>query len=77
MLSWNSAAWGSWKFNKVTPAFSEFHASVADAQFRIDLPLLMLWLDKHIPIWSGFLNPDGKTVRADVKKIIIAKWLRY
>ena len=32
--------------------------------------MLMLWLDKHIPIWKGFLNPDGKTVRVDVKKAI-------
>lgn len=69
-LSWNSAALGAKFFNHVTPSFSQFNASVSDFQFRIDLPMLMLWLDRHIPIWVGFLNSGGKTVRADVKKTI-------
>ncbi|KXH83148.1 hypothetical protein [Chryseobacterium kwangjuense] len=65
---------GSWVLNKVTPSFDDFtpKAKVTDDQFRIDLPLLMLYLDKHKPKWSGFkqnLNSDG-TVNADIKKII-------
>ncbi|MCZ8298512.1 hypothetical protein [Flavobacterium sp.] len=53
----------SW-FEDVVPAFDDFtpNAKVTDTQFRIDLPLLMLYLDKHKPKWSGFkdkLNQDG------------------
>ena len=35
---------------------------VTDAQFRIDLPMLMLWLDEHKPEGSNFtdkINGDG------------------
>lgn len=63
----------SW-FDDVVPAFDDFspNAKVTDSQFRIDLPLLMLYLDKHKPKWYGFkgkLNQDG-TVNNDIKKII-------
>ncbi|BEV05065.1 hypothetical protein [Chryseobacterium gambrini] len=65
---------GSSLLNKVTPAFDDFTppAKVTDDQFRIDLPLLMLYLDKHKPKWKGFagkLNSDG-TVNSEIKKII-------
>lgn len=58
----------------IIPAFNSFDpkAKVTDDQFRIDLPLLMLYLHKHSPKWFGFknkLNPDG-TVNAEIVKII-------
>ncbi|MCZ8144593.1 hypothetical protein [Flavobacterium sp.] len=64
----------SWFNDDVVPAFDDFspNAKVTDDQFRIDLPLLMLYLDKHKPKWYGFkgkLNQDG-TVNDDIKKII-------
>jgi hypothetical protein len=51
-----SHGFGALLLSKVTPEFDAFDvpAKVTDAQFRIDLPLLMLYLDKHKPIWSGF-----------------------
>ena len=60
--------------DNVLLAFDDFspNAKVTDSQFRIDLPLLMLYLDKHKPKWYGFkgkLNQDG-TVNNDIKKII-------
>jgi len=63
----------SW-FNDVVPAFDDFtpNAKVTDDQFRIDLPLLMLYLYKHKPKWIGFkgkLNPNG-TVNEEIVKII-------
>lgn len=65
---------GAMIFNSVTPAFDDFepNAKVDDDQFRIDLPLLMLYLDKHKPGWKGFkgkLEVDG-TLKEEVKKII-------
>ncbi|MDH2208327.1 MULTISPECIES: hypothetical protein [Empedobacter] len=37
-------------FNRVTPEFDDpWNGKVTDPQFRIDLPMLMLWLDKHKP----------------------------
>ena len=58
----------------VVPAFDDSspNAKVTYSQFRIDLPLLMLYLDKHKPKWYGFkskLKQDG-TVNDDIKKII-------
>jgi len=63
-----------WPPNDILPAFNDFmpKASVTDDKFRIDLPLLMLYLDKHTPKWSGFkgkLNSDG-TVKDEIKNII-------
>ena len=48
-------------FSKVTPAFDDFDppALVTDNQFRIDLPLLMLYLDKHIPKAKSSVNANG------------------
>jgi len=63
---------GAWALNYITPAFDDFTppAQVTDDQFRIDLPLLMLYLDKHkinknrvSPSLKNYLilnnNPDG------------------
>ncbi|MBP1166330.1 hypothetical protein JOE44_003214 [Chryseobacterium sp. PvR013] len=63
----------SW-FNDIVPAFDDFtpNAKVTDSQFRIDLPLLMLYLSKHKPKWYGFkgkLHSDG-TVNNEIVKII-------
>ncbi len=63
----------SW-INDIVPAFDDFtpNAKVTDTQFRIDLPLLMLYLYKHKPKWGGFknsLNSDG-TVNSEIIKII-------
>ena len=67
---------GSWIFNDITPAFDDFDppALITDNDFRIDLPLLMLYLDKHKPrkttkSFAKHLNQDG-TVDESVKKII-------
>lgn len=67
---------GSWIFNNITPAFDDFDppALITDNDFRIDLPLLMLYLDKHKPrkttkSFIKHLNQDG-TVDESVKKII-------
>jgi len=41
--------------NTVTPEFDDpWEAKVTDDGFRIDLPLLMLYLDIHKPTWKGF-----------------------
>lgn len=65
---------GSLVLNSVIPAFDDFNppAKVTDDVFRTDLPLLMLYLDKHKPKWKGFANKlmaDG-TLKEEVKKII-------
>ena len=65
---------GAWLFSNVTPAFDDFEppAIVTDLQFRIDLPLLMLYLDKHKPKANSFkmhLKPDG-TLNEEYKNII-------
>lgn len=69
----SSLGTGSYLLNKVMPAFDDFspNAKVTDRQFRIDLPLLMLYLDNHKPKWNGYkgkLNQDG-TVNDDIRKI--------
>jgi hypothetical protein len=69
---------GSLLFNGVMPAFDDFtpEAKVTDDLFRTDLPLLMLYLDKHkidknnvSPSLKNYLNEDG-TVNEDCKAII-------
>lgn len=63
---------------KVIPAFDDFtpNAKVTDNQFRIDLPLLMLYLDKHqinknkcSPSLKKYLTLDGH-INDECKKII-------
>lgn len=45
---------GGW-INFVTPEFDDpWEADVTDAEFRTDLPLLMLWLDRHKPTAKSF-----------------------
>lgn len=40
---------------RVIPEFDEpWNGKVTDAQFRIDLPMLMLWLDRHKPTSDNF-----------------------
>lgn len=67
---------GSYILNTVTPAFDAFNppAKVTDMYFRTDLPLLMLYLDKHKPdkrtqSLRNYLTEDG-TVNEECKKII-------
>ena len=73
---------GSSLFNGITPAFDDFDppALITDNDFRIDLPLLMLYLDKHKPrkttksfakhlVKSNDPKING-TVDESVKKII-------
>ena len=69
---------GSWILNDVTPAFDDFkpEAKVTDDLFRIDLPLLMLYLDTHkinkyklSPSLKDYLNNDG-TVNQKCKDTI-------
>lgn len=41
--------------NQIIPEFDEpWQGKVTDAQFRIDLPMLMLWLDRHKPKAENF-----------------------
>ncbi|MCT3920734.1 hypothetical protein HZP98_13520 [Elizabethkingia anophelis] len=63
--------------NTITPEFDDpWGAKVTDDGFRIDLPLLMLYLDIHKPTWEGFkkknmLDKDGY-LKPQYKKIIEA-----
>ena len=72
------------ELSKITPAFDDFNppAKVTDDLFRIDLPLLMLYLDKHkinknkcSPSLKNYLilsnNPDGLCSINDKCKDII------
>lgn len=59
-------ATGAALFNGVTPAFDDFtpSAKITDMYFRTDLPLLMLYLDKHTPDpktipFKNYLTDDG------------------
>ena len=69
-----SHGFGAWLFSDVTPAFDDFEpaALVTDSLFRIDLPLLMLHLNRHHPKANSFknhLNPDGTLNEAYKSKI--------
>jgi hypothetical protein len=40
-----------------TPRFDDpWEGKVTDAGFRIDLPMLMLWLDRHVPKAKSFIG---------------------
>jgi hypothetical protein len=60
---------GSSLFNGITPAFDDFDppALIKDNDFRIDLPLLMLYLDKHKPrkTTKSFINPIARICNPD------------
>ena len=45
---------------------------VTDTQFRIDLPILMLYLDKHKPTAKSFINhlAENGTLDVEYKEII-------
>ncbi|MDM1549219.1 hypothetical protein HX096_15295 [Empedobacter falsenii] len=65
--------YGSSVFSKVIPEFDEpWHGKVTDAQFRIDLPMLMLWLDRHKPTSTSFKGKVDKNgyLLEKYKKII-------
>lgn len=69
-------ATGAALFNGVTPAFDDFTppAKITDMYFRTDLPLLMLYLDKHTPdpktiSFKNYLTDDG-TVNDECKNIL-------
>lgn len=79
---------GALFLNKITPAFDDFTppAQVTDDQFRIDLPLLMLYLDKHrinknkvSPSLKNYLisnnNPDGLCLVNNKCKDIIKEFV--
>lgn len=67
-------SWGIKNFwRRVTPEFDEpWNGKVTDAGFRIDLPMLMLWLDKHKPTSTPFKGKvDNKGfLKEEYKKII-------
>lgn len=45
-------------FSHIVPEFDEpWYGKVTDANFRIDLPMLMLWLDRHKPIVKDKNSP--------------------
>lgn len=58
---------------RVIPEFDEpWKGKVDDAQFRIDLPMLMLWLDRHKPTGKNFkdkVDENGYLLQ-DYKEII-------
>lgn len=65
--------YGSSIFSHVIPEFDEpWHGKVTDSGFRIDLPMLMLWLDRHKPISTPFKDKvDGNGfLQEKYKKII-------
>ena len=53
-----TGAWAMKNFwQKVTPEFDDpWNGKVTDAGFRTDLPLLMLWLDRHTPKSNSFIG---------------------
>ena len=61
---------------KVIPEFDEpWDGKVTDAQFRIDLPMLMLWLDRHKPTGENFKDKvDKNGYLLDEFKEIIKKY---
>ena len=61
---------------KVIPEFDEpWDGKVTDAQFRIDLPMLMLWVDRHKPTGENFKDKvDEKGYLLDKYKLIIEKY---
>ena len=68
---------GSWFMDAVglniIPEFDDpWEGKVTDAQFRIDLPMLMLWLDRHKPTGKNFedkIDENGYLMK-EYKKII-------
>ncbi len=60
----------------VTPEFDDpWNGDVKDAGFRIDLPMLMLWLDRHKPTSIPFKGKvDGKGFLLEKYKKIIRKY---
>jgi len=58
----------------VFPEFDAFDppGKVTDTQFRIDLPILMLYLDKHKPTAKSFINhlAENGTLDVEYKEII-------
>jgi hypothetical protein len=70
-------AWVADLLKSVTPAFDDFDpkAKVTDTLFRIDLPMLMLYLNKHNPnkntkSFNKHINLKDGTVNESVKKLI-------
>ncbi len=62
-------------FDKVVPEFDLWDGSVTDAQFRIDLPMLMLWLDRHKPTGQNFADKvDSNGFLLKDQKEIIRKY---
>jgi hypothetical protein len=63
----------SGKFENVIPEFDKpWNGKVTDAGFRIDLPMLMLWLDTHKPTsepFKGKVDANGY-LKEEYKKII-------
>lgn len=67
------AGWGSNILLEIIPEFDDpWEGKVTDAKFRIDLPMLMLWLDRHKPTGDNFkdkIDEDGYLLE-EYKKII-------
>lgn len=58
---------------KIIPEFDDpWQGKVTDAQFRIDLPMLMLWLDRYKPIGENFKDKvdENGYLLEDYKQII-------
>lgn len=61
---------------KVIPEFDDpWGGKVTDAQFRIDLPMLMLWIDRHKPTGENFKDKvDENGYLLEKYKLIIEKY---
>ncbi|MEM0941698.1 MAG: hypothetical protein AAGI25_18210 [Bacteroidota bacterium] len=70
------AGWGSDMALKIVPEFDDpWEGEVTDAQFRIDLPMLMLWLDRHKPTGENFKDKvDENGYLLEEYKQIIEKY---
>jgi len=52
---WGIDVFGRVFDNRIIPEFDDpWNSKVTDTQFRIDLPMLMLWLDRHKPTGDNF-----------------------
>jgi hypothetical protein len=67
---------GTGGFFGVAPEFDAWDGSVTDTGFRVDLPMLMLWLDRHKPTsapFKGKIETSGNLkgcLKEEYKKII-------
>lgn len=62
----------SGEFEDSIPEFDKWNGKVTDSKFRTDLPMLMLWLDRHKPTSEPFKGKVDKNgfLKEEYKEII-------